>query len=83
MSEERKRSLRADVRNPLLALPSARRLKTLPPHVKGILYELLEDISEDARIRAEDCWQKHKAPMAAYWKGVAVLSGHTKRLLRG
>lgn len=76
------RSLRADVRNPLLALPSAQELANLGPEARAALRALLLDIRSEARRRAEECWRKHKAPMATYWKGVAVYANHTSRLLR-
>ena len=47
-----------------------------------ILRDILKDISADARVKAEKCWRTHKAPMAAYWKAVAVYAGHTARALR-
>lgn len=31
---------------------------------------------------ARECWRKHKAPMAAYWKAVAVYANHASRLFR-
>lgn len=80
--DPRNRSLRADVRNPILQLPSAQRLQNLPVKAKEILYELLEELSLESREKAEKCWRKHKAPMAAYWKAVAVYAGHAKRLVR-
>jgi hypothetical protein len=43
---------------------------------------LLLDIRQDAQVRAEKSWRSHKAPMAAYWKAVAVYAGHAARLLR-
>lgn len=76
------RSLRADVRNPLLKLPAAQQLAELPAPTRAALSGLLSQIASDARGRAEKCWQTHKAPMAAYWKAVAVYAGHTRRLLR-
>jgi hypothetical protein len=76
------RSSLAQVRNPLLALPGAKRLRALPPEAKTALRALLMDIRKDAQARAEQCWRKHKAPMAAYWKALAVYAGHASRLLR-
>lgn len=76
------RSVRADVRNPLLQLPAAAKLATLPPECQAALHELLLEIRADARARADLCWKKHKAPMAAYWKAVAVYVNHTSRLLK-
>jgi len=77
------RSSLAVVRNPLLALPSAQVLRSLPPEARNAFRSLLLDIRKDAQVRAEKCWRQHKAPMAAYWKAVAVYAGHTARLLRG
>jgi hypothetical protein len=76
------RSLRADTRNPLLALPAAIEIQALPPAAAAALDSLLLELSEDARGRAEKCWRKHKAPMAVYWKAVAVYAGHARRLCR-
>jgi len=76
------RSLRCDVRNPLLRLPAADRIATLPPDARAALAELLADIAIDARARAESCWHKRKAPMAAYWKAVAVYASHARRLTK-
>jgi hypothetical protein len=78
-----KRSLNAAVRNPLVGLPAASRIRHLPDGAREALGELLAQISADARVRAEKCWRTHKAPMAAYWKAVAVYAGHARRLTRG
>ena len=75
------RSLRPETRNPLLALPSAKALASLPDEARLPLKSLLREISADARERAERCWRTHKAPMAAYWKAVAVYANHSQRLL--
>ncbi len=82
MMPEPQRSNRADVRNQLMQLPAAVELRRLPIEARRALYLLLTEIAEDARTRAEQCWRKHKAPMAAYWKAVAVYANHTRRLLR-
>lgn len=76
------RSLRPDVRNPLTSLPSAQAVRTLPDAARAALRALLLDIRRDAQARAEKCWRTHKAPMAAYWKAVAVYAGHTARIAR-
>lgn len=76
------RSERADVRNPLLALPSAEAIRSLPDAARAALRAVLLDIRKDAQARAEKCWRTHKAPMAAYWKAVAVYAGHTARVCR-
>lgn len=76
------RSAQAIVRNPLLALPGAQRVASLPPEARAALRSLLLEIRADAQARAEKCWRTHKAPMAAYWKAVAVYCGHAARLTR-
>jgi hypothetical protein len=70
------------VRNPILGLPAAAGFKNLHPAVRSELRALLLDLRSDAQLRAEDCWRRHKAPMAAYWKAVAVYAGHIARVLR-
>jgi hypothetical protein len=76
------RSNRVDVRNPLLRLPAAERIAELPPEARAALRALLGEIRADARDRANECWRKHKAPMACYWKAVSVYAGHAARLAR-
>lgn len=76
------RSNLAVVRNPVLQLPAAQQIKNLPPVARAAFSALMRDISADARVRAETCWRKHKAPMAAYWKAVAVYAGHAARAAR-
>lgn len=77
------RSLHADVRNPLLTLPAMHLLRTrLGTHERAYLRDVLRELAQDARERAEKCWRTHKAPMAVYWKAVAVYAGHTARALR-
>jgi hypothetical protein len=76
------RSARADVRNPLLALPAAAAIARLPTETRAALRLLLLDIRQDALARAEKCWRQRKAPMAAYWKAVSVYAGHAARVCR-
>jgi len=76
------RSATAVVRNPVLALPAAADIQALPPEARAALRAVLKQISADARIRAEKCWKTHKAPMAAYWKAVAVYANHTSRICK-
>lgn len=70
------------VRNPLLTLPATERLCALPESTRAVLAALLREMAEDARERADKCWRTHKAPMACYWKAVAVYAGHLARVLR-
>jgi len=76
------RSIQADVRNPLLRLPSAQAIQNLSPECRAAIGLLLADIALDARQRADKCWRTHKAPMAAYWKAVSVYAGHARKLTR-
>lgn len=75
------RTARPEVRNPLVSLPSARALAQLDPAARAALRALLLDLKKDATARANKCWRTHKAPMAAYWKAVAVYAGHAARLI--
>jgi hypothetical protein len=75
------RSLRPEVRNPILGLPAAAALHRLHPEVRAALGALLRELSADAAQRAESAWRKHKGPMAAYWRSVAVYSKHISRAL--
>jgi hypothetical protein len=54
----------------------------LPPGSRDALRQLLLDLRADAQDNAQKCWKRHKAPMAVYWKCVAVYAGHIARLLR-
>lgn len=76
------RSSRPETRNPLLALPAARKIAALPEEPRLALRELLLQLGQDANARAAKCWRTHKAPMAAYWKMVAVYARHIARLLK-
>lgn len=76
------RSNKREVRNPVLALRTATRLQQMDPDTKKVLALLFKDLALDARERAAECWRKHKAPMAAYWKAVSVYAGHIAKVLR-
>lgn len=77
------RSRRADVRNPVLALPSARLVRTISGDTRLLLAVLLFDLASDARRRAAANWNNRKAFLAAYWATVAVYAGHIARVLSG
>ncbi|WP_244494024.1 hypothetical protein [Mesorhizobium sp. Root172] len=70
------------VRNPLLSLNAAKQLQGLPPDARQALAAMLRDMRDDARRRAQECWRKHKAPMAVYWKCVGVYCNHLYRVVR-
>lgn len=76
------RSLRPSVRNPLIDLPAAREIQALPDDTRKQLRALLLDIRASAQAKAQHSWRFSKAPMAFYWKVVAVYAGHIARLLR-
>lgn len=76
------RSALAEVRNPILSLPAAAKLAALPPEALEALCDILADVRADSRDRAEECWRKHKGPMAAYWKAVSVYAGHISKAAR-
>jgi hypothetical protein len=67
------------VHNPVLALPAAAKLQELEPSVRANLRALFIDMRDDARARAAECWRRHKAPMACYWKAVSVYANHIAR----
>ena len=76
------RSNKPEVRNPVLAYPSAARAASMPPEAREWLIEFLEDFRRDARERAAKAWKSHKAPLALYAKVCQVYSGHLIRVLR-
>ena len=60
----------------------ADRFANLPPGAREALAGALVDLRRDARKRAELQWRRNKAPMAFYWRVVAVYAGHLARALR-
>lgn len=76
------RSLRPEVRNPVLGLPAAQRIEELSPEARAILAEILRDITHYAREHAQVSWRKNKGPMALYWKAVGAYSEHIRRAVR-
>ena len=60
----------------------AGRFRALPAPARAALRDALLDLRAEALDRAEYCWRKHKAPMAAYWKAVGVYAGHMARQLK-
>jgi len=76
------RSNRAEVRNPILALPAARRIAALPPEAREAVCDLLEEMRIDAFARADNAWRKSKPPLAAYWRAVSTYSGHVRKAIR-
>lgn len=75
------RSSKAEVRNPILTLPSVARLRALSPEARLVLQDILLDIQTDARLRAERSWRSRKPPVAAYWAACGVYAGHIARAI--
>lgn len=75
------RSSKAEVRNPILTLPSVTRLRALSPEARLALQDILLDIQTDARLRAERSWRSRKPPIAAYWAACGVYAGHIARAI--
>lgn len=76
------RSKRAEVRNPMLAIPEVQALANLPPEAREALRAALLAISTACRERGNEAWRKHKPPMAAYWKANAVNARHLAQAIR-
>src|SRR3546814_4682297 len=76
-----RRSSRAEVRNPVLALPAARLIRAMPANIRALLAVLLLDLAADARRRSRTSWENRKVFVAAYWATVAVYAGHVARVL--
>lgn len=68
--------------NPVLALPSIAKLQALDPWQRKALRDVLEELRVDAAAKAELSWKRHKGPMAAYWKAVAVYARHIGRAIK-
>jgi hypothetical protein len=68
--------------NPLLALPAARRLMTLPPRERAALAAVLTDLRAQANGLAEASWRRKKGPMAAYYRAVSTYARHLAHVLR-
>lgn len=75
------RGARRDVRNPVLALPSAKKILDLPPEVRRPLGILLRELATDAADQAQRAWKSNKGIMAAYWKAVSVYAKHLARVI--
>jgi len=75
------RSNRPEVRNPVLRLDAARRLKNMNAEAKCELRQVLLDLRAEAKLEGDRAWRRSKYMMAAYWKVVAVYAGHIARAL--
>lgn len=82
LHEDLPRSNRAEVRNPILALPAAKKIADLPPEARDAVCELLEEMRIDAFARANNAWKKSKPPLAAYWRATSTYCGHIRKAIR-
>lgn len=70
------------VANPVLGLPAAvAAIEQLDNEQRAALAAVLKALRIEALDKAEECWRRHKGPMAAYWKACGVYSGHIARAL--
>jgi hypothetical protein len=58
------------------------RFAMLPADARLALRLALLDLRTESLKRAQAQWQRHKAPMALYWKVVGVYAGHLARSLK-
>lgn len=71
------RSERPDVRNPLLGVPGlAEEVATWSPETLACIERAARLCSAHWRVKGDECWKRHKPPMAAYWKAWAVNARH-------
>lgn len=75
------RSNLAEVRNPILKLQAAERLRSMSPLARAELRGVLLDLRLEAKREGDAAWSRSKYMMAAYWKVVAVYAGHIARVL--
>lgn len=77
------RSSRADVRNPILALPAAREIiDEAPPEVRAWLKRLLLELNAQCREKEVEAYRKRKGPMTSYWMAAATYVKHIAHALR-
>ncbi len=77
------RSSRAEVRNPLPALPEVHEaFAALPADCQVAMRNVLNAMSKDFRACGNEACRKHKPPMATYWKGNAVYARHLALAIR-
>lgn len=75
------RSARREVRNPVLALPSAHAIMALPVDQRRPLGTLLRELAKEADHQADKTWRKRKGIQAAYWRAVSTYAKHLARVI--
>jgi hypothetical protein len=76
------RSLRPDVRNPLLKLPAAQAILDGAQPWRATLRRLLLELSIQATAERDRCLRTSKFALVPYWHGLRVYSWHLARLLK-
>lgn len=67
--------------NPLLRLPSGRKLLDLPEEDRRRIEAVMRELRDEANTEAEKAWRRRKGPMAAYWRAVATYARHLAHAL--
>jgi hypothetical protein len=78
------RSSHPHVRNPILALESARRLRILlnqNPAVKAEMIALLRELRAVCRTQDANAYRRRKGPMTSYWMASGTYVGHIAHAL--
>jgi hypothetical protein len=60
----------------------AEKFNALPTDSRNALKQNLLELRKDALERSKHCWDRHKAPMALYWKVVGVYAGHLAKSIK-
>lgn len=76
------RSTLREVRNPILALPAAKAIMASDAPWRPILRQLLLELRDDCRARAQKAWITRKPPVAAYWAACGVVAGHIAKVMK-
>ena len=67
--------------NPLMKLPSAKKILALPAEQRAVHEQLFRELRAEADALAEESWKKRKGPMAAYWRAVSTYARHVAHAL--
>lgn len=79
-----KRANRAEVRNPILALPEAQeliRLMRREPELRHVFKRLMRELKAHCRVEEERCYRQRKGPLVAYWMAGGTIVGHIANVL--
>ena len=76
------RASRPDVRNPVLSAVEPDDWRDQDPAAVEALLRLMRRYEARCRANGDVAWDRHKPPMAAYWKGWAVNLRHARLAIR-